>query len=362
MIKVKNLIYYEPYKSTDGSIYSCDMIRLKFVFDKKDDGIPLDFMYYMNMHYNFKCDNYKSNRISGFKYMFVFTRDYIDYRCVIKIGFFANHKDSAGYNSNFIEFNPNKCDMHVISYLFRTFSAYSVNMSRKSIFELVRYDLAIDIPVNRSYVKLLKTGKRSYTRIEDKGVTEYLGKRGSNGATKVYDKTKESDLYYDLTRIEITCDSLSPVLPEIHLEQYQTSIDFEFDLNSTDKVLVELLRRCDDADKEYWFRQLGRNKREKLKEYIFSDADMFTFDKLAIMHVIDVIDTITNMEVHYDATDIEADKQSPEYYKQSSADSFADVPDGKIKDIERIFERGITDDNDCCDMSDSFTCGESNYD
>ena len=122
---------------------------------------------------------------------------------------------------------------------------------------------------------------------------------------------------------------MQPALPDIHLEQYQTSIDFDFELNKTDKVLVELLRRCDDTDRVYWFRQLGRVKQDKIKQYVFSEADMFKYDKAAILHVLEVVENIAddNLEVYSD-TIIE---QLVETSKQSSETGFTDIPFEKMR-------------------------------
>lgn len=341
VIFIKILTYFEPYNS-DNVIYSCDMIRLKFVFNPTFTSFPMDFIYHVSWNFGYKVNRFDSTKQNSYRNMFVFSKKDDDTSSVIKLGFFMNRKDSAGYHSNFIEYNPNKTNVAVIAYLFRYFNAYSVRMTRKSIFELVRYDLAIDIPVDRQYVRLLKSGKRSYTRIEEKSLTEYLGKHNSNGFTKVYDKTIESDLDYEVTRIEVTCDSLTPALPDIHLEQYQTSIDFDFDLNQTDKVLVELLRRCDDTDRAYWFRQLGRVKQNKIKQYVFSDADMFKYDKAAIMHVIEVVENITNdnLEVYYDPIT----KQSVETCEQPCPAGFTDIPFEKMNLV--VPEGWCNDDDD----------------
>ena len=344
MIFIKILSYFEPYNS-NNVIYSCDMIRLRFAYDEKRfNSFSLDFMYHVCWSFGYKVNKFDSSKQNSYRTMFVFSKKDDDVSSVIKIGFFLNRKDSCGYHSNFIEFNPNKTDISVIAYLFRVFSAYSVKMSARSIFDLVRYDLAIDIPVDRHYVRLLKSGKRSYTRIEDKALTEYLGKHNSNGFTKVYDKTVESNLDYELTRIEVTCDSLQPALPDIHLEQYQTSIDFDFDLNKTDKVLVELLRRCDDTDRAYWFRQLGRVKQDKIKQYVFSEADMFKYDKAAILHVLEVVENIVNdnLEDYYDYTSDA--KQSNKACKQFDTSNFTDL---SFEELKLVVPKGwCNDDND----------------
>lgn len=315
------LNYYLPFVS-DNIIYSCDMIRLKFYLDKNHTLNLNEFEYYLIVHFGFDSQYYHSMSASSYRYLYNFKRA----DCAITVGLYHNTcEKNTGYHGNFIEFNPNKVDMSAIKYLFDFFynnTDIYANTKHSTIFDLIRWDLAVDVPIDKHYVRLLKTGKRKYTRIEDKGsVTEYLGKHNTNGFVKVYDKTKESNLYYDLTRIEITNDSLIPVLPDVHILQHQTSLDFDFELNSTDKVLVELIKRQDE-EADYWLRQLGRNKMNKLKPYVFEQKDMFKFDKTAIFHVTEVVENICNMQIEYAGGDysayhIESVKQRSKACKQS---------------------------------------------
>lgn len=299
------------------------MIRLKFFLREDIDAvINMNEVEYFMHDFCFDTQYYQSFSASSYRNLYVFTC----HDCTITLGLFHNSRDkNTGYHACFIEFNPNKAVMPAVKYLIdfiRHNTNYYMDLKKSTVFELVRWDLAVDIPINRHYVRLLKSGKRRYTRIEEKGsLTEYLGKHNTDGFVKVYDKTKESDLYYDLTRIEITNDSLFPTLPEIHLLQYQTSLDFDFELNATDKVLVELIRRQDAEETDYWLRQLGRNKREKLKPYVFAQKDMFKFDKVAIMHVVNVVEDICNMQFDggdYNAYHIESVKQRAKARKQSN--------------------------------------------
>ena len=316
-----NELSYYLAQNSDNVIYSCDMIRLKFYLrEGMSDVINIyELDYFLHILFNFDSSYWHSFAVSSYRYLYTFTKD----ECVISLGLFHNSKDNGtGYHPCFIEFNPNKAYMPAVAYIFDFLSEnvnYYVDLKKSTFFELVRWDLAIDIPIQRGYVKLLKSGKRKYTRVEEAGaLTEYLGKRGSNGFVKVYDKTKESDLYYDLTRVEITNDSYVLSLPDVYLVQYQTSLDFDFDLNSTDKVLVELIRRQEDCE-DYWLRQLGRNKREKLKRYIFEPKQYFKFDKKAIYHVTQVVEDICNMKLEggdYDKDYIKNTKQFVKARKQ----------------------------------------------
>ena len=164
-----------------------------------------------------------------------------------------------------IEYNPNKCMQDDL------FNAFWKRLSEKLLtISLVRYDVAIDIPLPRSQCRLIKEGKKMYQLIEkDDGITEYLGQRSHSGFVKLYDKTIESDLDYALTRLEITLDantSLVDVFPKVHIYDTQATLIFNDDLCENDKVLISLLRACDD--KMFYLKSLSYRKRKKIEPYL----------------------------------------------------------------------------------------------
>lgn len=340
------LSYYLPQNS-NGVIYSCDMIRLKFYLKEGiDDVININELeYFLHEMYDFNSQYWRSFSVSSYRNLYSFSKD----DCVISLGLFHNSSvDGNGYHPCFIEFNPNKAFMPAVSYIFDFLEAnsnYYMDIRRTTIFELVRWDLAVDIPIQRGNVKLLKKGKRKYTRIEEgAALTEYLGKRNTNGFVKIYDKTAESGLYYDLTRVEITNDSLNIVLPDVYIMQYQTSLDFDFELNATDKVLVELIKRQEESEIDYWLRQLGRNKREKLKPYVFEPKQYFEFDKKAIYCVIQVVEDICNMILEggqYDEAYIKNTKQRVKTRKQRDKSAPADNTDWHEVNEEEFKKREL---------------------
>lgn len=100
-----------------------------------------------------------------------------------------------------LDVNPNKVPGDILRLLVGLLSGGSVRR------EVKRYDVAYDIPLPRSAVKLVQSQKSGYRLFRQNGaVTEYQGERGHDGALKVYDKTKEDDLAADVTRVEITYD------------------------------------------------------------------------------------------------------------------------------------------------------------
>lgn len=187
---------------------------------------------------------------------------------------------SDSHSKGFIEFNPNKVENSVCLHEFLEW-IWTLTYRR----DLIRYDLAIDIPYTRLMARLERNGRKGYQFVDSgNGITEYLGQRNKNGYIKLYDKTKESDLDYDLTRLEITLDKnadIRDVFPNVRISDLQKSLDTELDdnLDSTDKVLISLLR--DVQNPQYYLNSLGFRKRKKIEPYL-SDTTLSLNYKLAI--------------------------------------------------------------------------------
>lgn len=279
------LTYYSPVR--DGEIiYSCDMLELRFHINVLKSQLFLDYIRHIEFRYNFLYDYFKSTRIGSYRHLFscVYSTDEVR-GANFTLACDLNECQYTEGMTCMIKFNPNKNDMVYIKGLLREIAGFVTPIDGK-YFRLIRYDLAIDIPVKRENVVLIKRGKREYHRVVSSSLTEYLGKRNSNGFTKVYDKTMESDLDYDLTRIEVTCEDLDIIpLPEVQLLQEQRE-DFS-ELNSTDMVLVNLIRRLEYDEQQLQLKLLGRTKREKLRGYIFPMQQAFEFN-FASIHWVNV--------------------------------------------------------------------------
>lgn len=133
-------------------------------------------------------------------------------------------------------------------------------------FTLARWDFAVDVFHNRSDVQLIKD-RRKYSQffksLED--FTEYLGIGSNAGRVKVYNKRLEAGLDYDLTRIELTLDSLdaskmASVWPEIYVRR---KIPLQ-----TNKVLLQLLQKCDNSELGYYLKELNFRTRKKFIELL----------------------------------------------------------------------------------------------
>ena len=146
--------------------------------------------------------------------------------------------------------------------------------------KLVRYDVAIDIPYKRDFVKLIRNNRSNYQYLTDfdkkgtilaRSVTEYQGRRNHNKFTKLYDKTKESNLDYDLTRLEITFDrkeDLFQNLSKINITCLDNNLDYSC-LNDTNLVLIDLLRNCNEEDFNFYLKRLPLFMRKKIEPYLY---------------------------------------------------------------------------------------------
>ncbi len=280
-------------KSRTGETYSVDMVRLKFEFSKDSSGNCLVNYIKRNDGVLFNVDSIRKYVL--FKYQYHYTVKTLSGSVLVIEHWF--HDDTAeGMRKGFIEFNPNKFISEDDYYVLNGFLTvlgddilYGANYFT-NVFELVRWDLAIDFPELRDNMYLVKD-KRNYQYINGRGgVTQYLGVRNSGGFVKLYDKTKESKLNETVTRLELTFDGYDyPTLPQVYIKRQQQRLTL--DLNDTQLVLVDLLNRLDPHEKTVYFNRLGRVLRNKLKDAVFDDHQ-YEYDFQAIYNLIDKLNQL----------------------------------------------------------------------
>lgn len=267
------LKYYLPEK-VDGVTYSIDMLRLTFDTGANAQAFS-DWIAHLSAFDDTIDVKYFPN-FSPFKYrhLWVFEVDMNGDKISWSIGFSLGSETTKG----FFEFNPNKCASdRAFERFFEGYSRYVV------ISEIKRYDLAMDIPVERWRCHMHKDN-RKYEMLLDKSKTEYLGRRSNYGFCKLYDKTVESDLNYPLTRLEVTCEPNKDVkVPEVKISKEQMEIVDTSNLTPTDKVIFELARRVDDA--HLYIRDLDRRKRKKIEKLLASTQESFQM-QLDVVHTL----------------------------------------------------------------------------
>lgn len=258
-------MYFKSWiDKTNMTTYSLDMLRLNIEFPSIETKNK--FVEWLRKIDTFRTEDYLVEYFpcfSAFKYRHLWsikTKNNNSW----SIGLDRTGKPQDAVKG-FIEFNPNKC---MNDDLFVEFWDKLRGWLLSVV--LVRYDVAIDIPLPRSQCRLYRVGRKMYELIiQDDGMTEYLGQRSHNGFVKLYDKTIESGLNYELTRLEITLDNkaqLQDVFPVVHIYDTQSQLIFADNLSNTDKTLIQLLRGCED--KQIYLKQLGYRMRKKIEPYI----------------------------------------------------------------------------------------------
>ena len=271
------------FKDKKGFIYSCDNIRLK--------ALLADDKECQNSFHKF-FDNPKNMRISDvitrlamgkYRYMWNVSCDKTSYTVLYWFNGFENNP--AYRRQVIIDFNPNKLSLierQEISNILR----WLVDV------ELVRFDLAVDIPINRRYVHLVKDNRTyEYQDHNENGITEYLGTRNNINYVKVYDKTRESSLDEAMTRVEMTC---SPWLsesvkhfPSVLIEHEQISLELlEYDnLSKTQITLVSMLKSLNVTSRVQALKTLNYRMKKKLSPYVLADTYELEIDITCVRNI-----------------------------------------------------------------------------
>ena len=115
-----------------------------------------------------------------------------------------------------IDFNPNKVPARAWKQITGILAARAISVC------VVRFDLALDLPIQRSILQLVQRPGSQYHMLSDEEYTktEYTGQRSHHAAVKLYDKAAELKLSMPCTRLEITIErsrfkTLQQLMPDI---------------------------------------------------------------------------------------------------------------------------------------------------
>lgn len=268
----------------EDNIYSLDMLRINFYISVDDVQRYLD-----SVQYDIRFTYREMFGVSAYRHNFTIE---CDNGHTFWVGFCVNsEKNTNRFRTCTIEFNPCKvgCELLLINTYMKLRSLSKVAPMVK------RFDLAIDIPVDRDRCYLIKD-KRTYQeyRNSNTDLTQYLGHRSSGGFVKLYNKAKELGLgEYGLTRFELTIDwefsnyyMAKVFMPTVYVfDDWQLDVD----IKDTDKVL---LLAC-LGNMEY-IDMLGRDKKKKIRDIIGSHALTLTLDELQYNNIISQINDWVN--------------------------------------------------------------------
>ena len=258
--------YFQPIKQGD-IVFSIDNIILDTSITKPDRRNLLDIELQMMSNGNMvEVTSWKSNKPGCF-------RNQSTIRFDLERSFWLGR----GLNGQGVledrcrlDFNPNKVAMEPN---FKIIREFLIRNSRGCLTRIPRFDLAIDIPVQRDHCFLVKDHRMYIERRHGKEFTQYLGSKSSTvGRVKLYNKQIQAKLDYPLTRLELTLDPAKSYeeisFPRVYcIEANKASAD---DLRLTDTerfILNAMLQGYGTLD------DLGRKVRKKIelfmKDYVY---------------------------------------------------------------------------------------------
>lgn len=267
-------LMYWKYWEQDNIVYSCDKVYINAVFQER-------FLENINKY----LENINRGDIiryspcfSEFKYRYMYKIQYMYGSLILGICLNGSHDDRL---KGYFVFNPNKCLADSDSKCMEDIN-FLLDCCHSA--EVKRFDVAIDIPIERNRIHLLKDHRQymlMYKSVLD--CTEYLGKRSNVGYVKLYNKMIESELEEPLTRLEITFSEIHKIkydiLPTVYIEGKQENM-IDDKLTSTQRVLVQLLRICPTPS--YYISQLSYRLKKKIMPYVMGEGKELIIDKTII--------------------------------------------------------------------------------
>ncbi len=277
-IKGKELRYYMPV-STQYITYSVDLVKLRLALTIKLINEIRKNVYIVQIMS--KKLKYKESHRYDETYLYIYEAKY-----GIKEGYMRveiRYNPNSDVASCTIECNPNKC----FSFC-DCLSDIGMLINHSIQYYVDSMDVAMDIPAHMRNV-MVKKDKRSMTRYcrRRENETIYLGKRNKVNNVRVYDKRNESDLSYDLTRIELKVGNplgfnfmelTKNALPQVYVHttgNYNEEI-VNTSFSSTDRVLIMSLR--DHHEKIKLLHELDRKKTKKILPYVLANTVKIDFD------------------------------------------------------------------------------------
>lgn len=177
-----------------------------------------------------------------------------------------------------LDANPNKVGGDSNFELLREFL---VRNSRENLCRIPRFDLAIDIPVDRSQCFLVKDRRLYIERRHGVEFTQYLGAKSSQvGRVKLYNKAAEAKLTTSLTRLELTLNPHTTYeelnFPEVYVLNSATMAMDDIKLTETERfILNSVLQGCGKVT------DLGRKTRDKIKSVMDGHLTKISISKEA---------------------------------------------------------------------------------
>lgn len=175
-----------------------------------------------------------------------------------------------------LDFNPNKVGDDPN---FRLLREFLVRNSRNNLCRISRFDLAVDIPVDRSKCFLVKDHRLYIERKHGVEFTQYLGSKSSSvGRVKLYNKQAEAKLNYPLTRLELTLDPSTPFeqinFPAVYYIGESPSVSTDRRITDTERFIVDAILNGYGK-----LSDLGRKTRAKIESVLKDNIQTISISK-----------------------------------------------------------------------------------
>ena len=257
--------YYNSLMVDSGTVASIDAVRISLTLGTGGMGWFMDNADHFGGLFGSDEVNAWTSKVSIGRYHTVWNYAMGDSSLTLGVGLFEK-SCKVNERKGFVEFNPNKvAGDERFPVMISAISAHVMQAAMK------RYDLALDVALDRSACRLTKD-RRVYQAWVSNGITETLGIRNCPGHVRVYDKAAEAGLTGTMTRVELTCDgswSADEVVshwPEVHgWTVPEASRDW---VRVVGMLLSEKADRGEDV--ETYIAMLGRGSRPKVRECLRS--------------------------------------------------------------------------------------------
>lgn len=281
-------MYFDEVRQKNGYILSCDNVRIKFAVESKFRD---EFERFFSDYSRIDITSYPQD-LREFRFKYLWSIDYGE--STMTVGYIFNGSEASDVRFGYLDYNPNK-----VASMSRFWTDFRyIKSCCPIVWEIQRVDIAFDIPSKRDFVYLVKDNRvyqlKAYSMSNK---TEYLGLRSHVGYVKLYNKTIESKLDYDLTRLEITCeptlDSFAISFPQV----YDLSGGHQFDsellsLPDTDLAIVRLCCEVMSSGRDpgmMIFNTLSWHKKQKLRKFILSESCLVSFDVSSVLLLLEKI-------------------------------------------------------------------------
>lgn len=249
--------YYNPISTQDGYTLSVDNIVADFAVTPKTMETLGTLLDGLSIKYAVQVTYWFSGKIGTFKHQFkIQMQDGTSFW----LGCVLNSRKPI--NRVRLDANPNKVAQHAAFEAVLQFLIKHTRLHRRIV---KRYDLAVDIPAERSDVFLVKDNRAYLERRHGREFTQYLGAKSSTvGRTKLYNKQIEAKLGYPLTRLELTLNPEIPYgdvkFPAVYwIQTMETTIDELISVTDTERFIIGAILQGYGAVTD-----LGRKTREKI--------------------------------------------------------------------------------------------------